>query len=562
LVVGLAACGEKNSADKDQNGPPPIGDGPLTPEQRYGQGPVKDPNVTLQPDVVLVDGGPKAIKEASANGTSWTLDGHAGGVKDLAPGKILFASRLAVGRVVTVENVGDDRKVQLAPVQLTDIVRDGHLKVDQAVDFGQATAQQTPDLPYASTVIPKNPQTEESDPPKTPDAEETDEPSNPDGEQSGEPADPQTEEPDDPATDEPEGGGAPAGVVPAAGAVAKVARPVAGAGAVGVAEVARASVAAPGVRTVAMPEMKLRAAGGGLPAPINLDNENAKVQLGNWELTPFRSKAGIGLRAFYAGPAMNGLKGGVTLSLDFATPKVKVDLPISGGAVGPTKTFTLSGLEKLSINVNMGSGGGLRDNQRLRLEVPVDMVMRPMLVYGIPMAFTVKFKMIVELGFSSKNSTAKSLVSFKLSGPIGVTGNQPVKPAASKANDPAENTQNLSLAPFGLVYAFEIKFMFGLGVPQFLGGIYAKLTVSLGLWSEGTMGMTHCEAGLLTGDVTVGIGYTLSSKAKEYWTKFLGGLGPGAKLTKLETEKQFAKVPFLNFPWAKPNSNHCKLLTS
>jgi len=514
LVAGLAACGGKSS---DQNGggsnPPPIGKGPLTPEQRYGEGPVKDPNVTLQPDVVLVDGGPKAIKEASGNGTSWTLDGHAGGVKDLAPGKILFASRLAVGRVVTVENVGDDRKVQLAPVQLTDIVRDGTFKVDQPVNLDAMTAQYIPDLPYAYTVLPKKPQTEESD------------------------------EPDDPESEEPAGGGAPTGVVP--GTRAASGHPAA---------------KAPAVRSVTLPEVKLSRTGRGLPNPVNLDNESVKAQLGDWELTPFRSKAGLGLRAFYAGAA-SGLKGGVTLSLDYVTPKVKAELPISGGAVSPA-TFVMTGLNKLSIKVNLGSGGGLRDNQRLRLEVPYDLAADEILVAGIPMATTLKFKMIIELGFSSKNSTAQSLMEYKISGPMGTISNQPIKPAVSKANDPGDATQNLSLAPFGLVIAYEIKWLFGPGIPQFLGGIYVKWTVSMGLWSEGTMGATHCEAGQVSGEMTVGLGYSLSSKAQEYWTKYLGGLGKSAKLTKLEQENQLLKVPLFKFPWARPNSAHCNLMNS
>ncbi|GAA2708087.1 hypothetical protein GCM10010429_20870 [Micromonospora olivasterospora] len=51
---------------------------------------------------------------------SYVVDGDAEGVEDLAPGKIMFATSEALGRVVRVERKGGDRAVTLAPVELTD----------------------------------------------------------------------------------------------------------------------------------------------------------------------------------------------------------------------------------------------------------------------------------------------------------------------------------------------------------------------------------------------------------------------------------------------------------
>jgi hypothetical protein len=116
---------------------------------RYGYGPHETKDLTYQPDVVLIEGGPEAIVDVSPNGLVWTMDGRAGGVRDLRPGKIMFAASEAVGRVLKVEEHGDERDVTLAPVRLTDVIRDGRLTLDQDVDLAAMSFQGAPDLPGA-----------------------------------------------------------------------------------------------------------------------------------------------------------------------------------------------------------------------------------------------------------------------------------------------------------------------------------------------------------------------------------------------------------------------------
>jgi hypothetical protein len=119
--------------------------------QRYGYGPSRNAKIVYQPDVVLIEEGPRAIKEASADGFTWTIDGTARGAQDVQPGKVMFASSQAVGRVVTVAPAGTDRVVTLAPVQLTEVIRDGRLAGLQPLHFGALGMQEIPGYPAAFT---------------------------------------------------------------------------------------------------------------------------------------------------------------------------------------------------------------------------------------------------------------------------------------------------------------------------------------------------------------------------------------------------------------------------
>jgi hypothetical protein len=294
------------------------------------------------------------------------------------------------------------------------------------------------------------------------------------------------------------------------------------------------------------------------PSPFNLDNASANLQMGSWSMQPFGSKDGLGIRAMYnASSDMGGIKGGFTLNLEYAKPRIKMDMPISGGKAGPS-SYSIEGLRKLSLKVEIGSGQGVKDNQRVRLEVPVDIAQTQMYAYGLPIASTVKFKMIIELGFSSKNTTAKIRAEYGLDGPLGVANNAPLKPTVSKVLDPRDATENLSLAPFGLMVAWEVKWMVGVGTPQFMGGIYTKLAISFGAYSEGAMGFAHCESGIIQMTLSGGVGYGLSNQAKTYWNKLFGNLAAGPKAVKLEGENQVTSGKLFETGWAKPNSKYCR----
>ncbi len=118
-----------------------------TTAQQYGYSPTRDSRITYQPDVVLIPNGASAIRSASANGLSWTMDRSIGDIDALKIGSVMFATSMAVGRVVTIQDAPGTRTVTLAPVALTDIIRDGSIQSQQAVDESAFGSQAIPEFP-------------------------------------------------------------------------------------------------------------------------------------------------------------------------------------------------------------------------------------------------------------------------------------------------------------------------------------------------------------------------------------------------------------------------------
>jgi hypothetical protein len=97
-------------------------------ERRYGGGITRYDGVVFQPSVVLIGGGARAIRSASPDGLTWTIDATAPGASDLSVGKIMLATTLATGRVLELTRDGSNLRVVLGPVALTDIVRNGEFR--------------------------------------------------------------------------------------------------------------------------------------------------------------------------------------------------------------------------------------------------------------------------------------------------------------------------------------------------------------------------------------------------------------------------------------------------
>lgn len=161
LALALVACGGNDGDDGSpgvgqptaagQHTPAGVsGDGPGSPAavERYGYGPSRSGDITYQPDVVLIEGGPDAIRASSEDGLEWAIDARAAGVDELAPRKVMFAASQAAGRVVEVKRSGNVAVVTLAPVELTEIIRDGRITIDQPVSLDGMTFKVV-DLPGA-----------------------------------------------------------------------------------------------------------------------------------------------------------------------------------------------------------------------------------------------------------------------------------------------------------------------------------------------------------------------------------------------------------------------------
>ncbi|MGC9671509.1 hypothetical protein ACNTMW_33820 [Planosporangium sp. 12N6] len=144
VVIGMVGCGDTRGGAVAV----PATKAALT----YGNGPVRDPSITYQPDVVFVEGGPDVIRSATGNGLTWTIDAHARGAADIKVGKVMYVTSRAVGRAVEVRRAGGDVAVTLAPVTLTEVFRDAHFTVDRDIDENALVYQEIPDLPGAVSV--------------------------------------------------------------------------------------------------------------------------------------------------------------------------------------------------------------------------------------------------------------------------------------------------------------------------------------------------------------------------------------------------------------------------
>lgn len=131
----------------------------LTPaEVLYGVAPRPDESVTYQPDVIIVGGGPESIRGLSADGLTWTIDARAAHADELKPGKIMFVTGRAIGRVLVLHRNGASLDVLVGPVELTEVIRDCDIHVEQPLDLGEALTYTLPEkMPASIEVEPLDP---------------------------------------------------------------------------------------------------------------------------------------------------------------------------------------------------------------------------------------------------------------------------------------------------------------------------------------------------------------------------------------------------------------------
>ncbi len=110
----------------------------MTPSQiQFGIAPKRTKEVEYVDDVIIMEEGDKAIRSMGGNGMSWTFDANAPHVSEFQEGKVVFATGLAVGRVVGLKREGSTVTATLAPIQLTDVIKNGKLCHEPGCYCGQ-----------------------------------------------------------------------------------------------------------------------------------------------------------------------------------------------------------------------------------------------------------------------------------------------------------------------------------------------------------------------------------------------------------------------------------------
>jgi hypothetical protein len=116
-------------------------------ERKYGMAPKRDPRVTYQDGIILMEHGDEAIREAKSDGMTFSFDAKAEHVSELAEGKIVFATGRVVGRIGQLTRDGDNVMVKLAPITLTDVIKKGTFLMDSTFSAKDLIFYTAPDFP-------------------------------------------------------------------------------------------------------------------------------------------------------------------------------------------------------------------------------------------------------------------------------------------------------------------------------------------------------------------------------------------------------------------------------
>jgi hypothetical protein len=455
-------------------------------EVLYGLAPRPDSRIVYQPDVVIVGGGAESVRSVSADGAVWTIKRDATGVDRLRPGVVMFLTSRGVGRVLAVKQGDTDVTVVLGPVDLTDVVREGIIEVDQPVDLEHVAFVQTPgaasDIPSLVGSL---------------------------------------------LTDEP-----PARYADVRPGSAWKLPPV------------RLVALRRGARSQgpsqAMPGPTYGSSGqlGIGPFVIEVAGTNQATTLriayarnASWNLSrpprPYGGNYGTGPEAT---GWSRGLELGIVLTLHTADPSLQSRTEIRDGKVISSE-FTLDGIRQLDVEIQGGSKGGLADNVQQRIEIPVDLVIPIMPAAGIPLNFALRQEFQVQTAFTAKNSTLMGRGSYSLSGALsGSTGGGTATasaPAVAPRKSLLESLTGASIGVNGIVVTWHVRAVLGVGIPAFFAGPHAGFTFSVGATRGSDIGLLVCRMLSVDAAVNTGVGFKAELSSLNAFKRMLEGFGLG-----------------------------------
>ena len=461
--------------------PPPAGEEPygpdtivgqpvdphaLTPtELHYGTAPKRDSRVTYGDDVVLMENGDRAIQAAATNGMTWTIDAHAPGADQIAEGKILFATRRAVGRVLHVERTADAVSVILGPAQINDVIKEGDFVASQSIDQGNSINYYAPDYPGAIGDSRRNVAYA------------------PIPEMPGQPSD--------------------GGFVRFASdmqiAPADPNLPAGAANAIG--------NAASGANGIPEPTI------GALPPMRDIQG---------FQLGPCGCE-GLGLSLSHKDP---NLAIDAATSFTLSAPRIYFRLKIVHGTVTDADV-TVYGAAGLHVSFDAASPVGLSGNVHKTIYMPVDITW-PIGGMAVPLSVTARNSITLSTGFSVKNSTLSAKADYRMAGSLTVgyvNGRWQAVGGPSELHTDhnlAQDIDGMSAGINSLVLAYGARVMVGIGAFGFATGPYVSFSAgasalrapSMGNGAgpgmvAGGVGMMPCNQGTFDIDLGGGIGYKM-----------------------------------------------------
>jgi hypothetical protein len=482
----------------------------LTPtELRFGRSPKPDPNVTYQSGVVVMQHGDSAITSMESNGIVWHFNAGAPQVDQIQPDTIIFATERCVGRVLAVDRTGDDVRVVLGPVQLTDVFEKAHFAVDQPIDLSKAIAVEAPDFPNPTNTGPDGAPLASPSPPNAPS------PAN-----APSPLD----------SSSPLNSPSPLGSPTTTGNVRHM-RLVA----------VTYSIVSPngrwrpfrairydrhGVAHRAVVETTSRhvpvelaqAAPGGLPPGVPAPNPGGGIPTvdiaGGLNATPCLIKCGgLGLDMTYD---TGGVKIYAYAVLYLQNPRAKVNLNIAGGvkSVG----IHMTGIAGFKAHIELGAESTFVRNVQLKGDVPIDLSFLVNML--TPVSIHLTQSLILNTGFSARTSVLSATFDYSVCCSIGVGYNGtgygsdgPTHVAAK--NNVATDVKGISVGINSAVFSLRQQVMLGIGYLGFATGPYVGLVAST----------TVLKQSSIATPITVPIGADIGCRQATFSLSLDGGVG-------------------------------------
>ena len=543
-------------------------------EFRYGAAP--DPpsdTLTYQPNVVLVGGGPAAVREMSGDGLTVTLDPDASGVAGLAVDQVLFASGRVVGRVLAVEDRDGGRVVTLGPVELTDVYETLEFDTTTDLDPAALAVYTAPAMPNPVEPIDLLPD-EEAAPDGTDGTDETEPPSSDPGSSDPDSTDPGATEPDatDPGPDDPNAGDGATeegGSQPFTGPVARPASITVGADA----DAAAAEASAP---TIELPRVQFVAGSASasasaarpvpFPAPANVAQATPPVPplplplpsptaigTGDFKIQPVAS-GGIGAQFTYD---KNGTTIRAKVLVAMRAPKVKARLNIRNKNI--TAALELSGGAGFEASFEAGTKLGLDANVDANIALPVDLTI-PVGGTPAPFSLTISQRLLVKSAFSAKNSTLKASGKFAFDGAftVGIVdGNQTLGGPTSLTVEKSlmDSARGITIGPGGIIIGHAMRVMLGIGAFGLATGLYVDFITSFSITRGSDLGLVLCKGGSLDMVVGGGVGYSIPQPIVSGINLILRALN----LKQIERigGLEFARTTLIHLTDTKPASKIC-----
>jgi hypothetical protein len=439
-------------------------------EFQYGVSPTRNSQVTYQPDVVVMEHGADAIHGYSADGLTWLLDPNAPHVGELQPGKVMFATGRAVGRILAVTRQGNDVAVTLGPAALTEVVSDVQMSFEQPVDLSSAILYTAPNLPQAVDLPPIVPDTTKTSDART--GAEDEVVSNP----------------------VPHSGWAtpvtPTSWSPPAAAMAS-----------------RAELPADAARSGPVGQVfNLVGPLIGVPGPVNMSGFKVSPYVGG----------GMGINIVRNSPDLMVVASG-GLRLD--RPSIRVNLNIAHGTV-QTAELALQGVAALVVDLQAGTQVGRTGNISKVYYVPTDLSI-PILGKVLPLAITFRQSFLVRTAFSAKNSTLNAGGEEDFTGAVtmGLHNGSWTVSAPTTMTDVRDLLQSINGASLGassVIFGWGTRAIVGIGAFGFATGPYLAYNTQVAVvrgsdLTTGLLPVPPCHGAILGVSLNVGVGYSLPS---------------------------------------------------